>query len=69
MLSNYLKTSGISQSEFAKRIEVSAPFLSLLIGGRRSPSLSLAFRIETETKGAVPAASWVQAIPESKGAA
>jgi len=69
MLALYIQNSDHTQASFASRLGISASYMSDMINGNKRPSLALAFKIETETKGAVPAASWVQAIPESKGAA
>lgn len=58
-LSEHLRQAGVLQSAFAEVLGVSRGHLSALISGARLPSLDLAVRIERETAGAVPAASWV----------
>ncbi|MFD2175644.1 helix-turn-helix transcriptional regulator [Rhodobacter lacus] len=58
-LSEHLRQAGVLQSAFAEIIGVSRGHMSALVTGARLPSLELAVRIERETAGAVPAASWV----------
>ena len=65
-LSQYLMEKGIAQRAFAARLGMSASYLSEIAGGRRTPSLALAFAIERETEGAVDAASWVPS-PANQG--
>ena len=57
-LNTYLE--GRPKNKFAKAAGISAAYLSQIMGGDRSPGLSLAFRIETLTDGDVPASSWVK---------
>jgi DNA-binding XRE family transcriptional regulator len=59
MLKQVIEQSGQSRTEWAARLGISRPFLSLLEGGKRQPSLELAVRIERATDGQVPASSWV----------
>ena len=47
------------QGEIATALEISQPYLSLLLAGKKKPSLDLAVRIERWSGGAVPTASWV----------
>jgi len=58
-LATYIKGAGISQREFADRVGVDYSIVSRLARDGMRPSLELAVRIERETKGAVPANSWV----------
>jgi DNA-binding transcriptional regulator YdaS (Cro superfamily) len=60
-LSSYLTENKIKQREFAVQIAVHPSIVSRLTAGQMSPSLELAFAIERETRGAVPAASWLPA--------
>lgn len=61
-LADWLKRQSppLTQAEFAKRVGVSDSHLSLAIRGDRGMSLSAALSIERETKGAVPAASFIR---------
>jgi len=59
MLGEYIKQSGQTQSHWAERFGVSSSYLSMLVRGRKVPSLQLAALIERQTAGAVPAVSWV----------
>jgi transcriptional regulator with XRE-family HTH domain len=49
-LSEWLKTRGEMQKEFAARVRTSESHLSQIISGQRRPSPSLAVRMEQETK-------------------
>lgn len=68
MFADYIATSGLTQTAWAARIGVSKSYLSHLIRGNRMPSLQTAVRIERETGGAVPAASWVEGSGHSPSA-
>lgn len=57
-LFTYLKANRITQSEFAKLLNVKQPTVSRLLRSGYTPSLDLALRIEKETGGEVPTASW-----------
>lgn len=46
--------------ELAKELNISQPYFSLLLAGKKTPSLELAIRIEKWSAGAVPVASWVE---------
>lgn len=61
-LDSYLRGRGIKGREFAARIGVSEPHLSRLRRGGSAPSLEIAFKIERETDGEVPASSWVGVV-------
>jgi addiction module HigA family antidote len=45
LLEEFLKPMGISQSEFARRIEVSFPRLNEIINGKRSVTIDTALRL------------------------
>lgn len=59
MLQDFIRTSGQSQAHWAAEFGISPGFLSQLLRGTKAPSLDVAFRIERQTGGKVPAASWV----------
>ncbi len=46
----------MSRAEFARRVEISPPFLSQVLQGKRGMSLELSVRIERETGGEFTAA-------------
>ncbi len=58
-LQNFAKTFPGKQRELAEAFGISRPHLSLLLAGKKRPSLELAVRIEQMTDGAVPVTSWV----------
>lgn len=49
----------VSQSEWARRVEVTRGYFCQLRDGNKTPSLEVAHRIETVTKGAVTMYDWV----------
>ncbi|WP_431197557.1 helix-turn-helix transcriptional regulator [Shimia thalassica] len=59
MFLNYVCRSGVSRTDWAKRLEISKSYMSDLLNGKRIPSLEVAVRIERATGGAVPASSWI----------
>jgi plasmid maintenance system antidote protein VapI len=59
-LLKYLNDHNISQTDFAEKIGVHFSYITHLIKGRRTPSLSTALRIERATCGAVPVTVWVE---------
>lgn len=59
LLDHFLRQHRLRQSVFADRVGATQATISKLIRGDTRPSLELAVRIERETKGAVPANSWV----------
>ncbi|WP_299558675.1 helix-turn-helix transcriptional regulator [uncultured Sulfitobacter sp.] len=67
MLKKFISQSDCNQAEWAKRIDVSASYLSDLLRGKKRPSLDLAFRIERATCGAVPASSWIEVSDKDEG--
>ena len=65
-LEQYLKEASQTQREFARAIGVSASYMNEIVKGGKSPSLSIAARIEAQTKGQVPMAALLKdAIDES----
>lgn len=61
MLKQHLTSTGQSQRDFAAQIGIDPSYLSLLVSGKKRPSLEVAVRIETATSGAVTCASWFPA--------
>ncbi|MEC7763356.1 MAG: helix-turn-helix transcriptional regulator [Pseudomonadota bacterium] len=59
-LKAHLSSSGRTQSQLANAIGISRAYMSEIVNGSKVPSLTLAFAIERETSGAVPASSWVE---------
>lgn len=60
MLAKFIQKSDHTQASFAARLGISASYMSDIINGKKRPSLDLAFDIERETQGSVPASTWVQ---------
>lgn len=58
MLARYLSESGITQEDFAKKVDLTQATVSKLCNGRTGASMATAFRIESATGGAVPAIYW-----------
>ena len=54
-LVDYILSSGIKRRKFAERIGVSESYISLLVNGKRRPSVSVALQIERITGGNVSA--------------
>ena len=52
-LKNYLLYKNLTISAFAKGIEVSQPFISLIISGNRTPSPKMAKKISDGANGEV----------------
>lgn len=52
-LSEYLKTTNLTQEKFAHLVGVTRPFITNILNGKKSPSVQLAGRIEKVTKGKV----------------
>ncbi len=50
----FLKQSQQTQREFARAIGVSASYMNEIVRGAKSPSLSIAAKIEAHTNGEVP---------------
>ena len=56
-LADYLRGSGTTQRDFAARLGLSPSYVCEIAGGRKTPGLRLAVRIERATGGAVSATS------------
>lgn len=63
LLRAHIATHGLTRREFADLVGVTAARISQLCGDD-SPSLQLAVKIATATKGSVPVTSWVMARSE-----
>jgi transcriptional regulator with XRE-family HTH domain len=64
-LGAYLSSRNISQRAFAARLGVHQSIVSRLCRREIRPGLDLAFHIQRETHGAVPAESWVECAAPS----
>lgn len=54
----WFESSGLSQTQFAKKVNVTQSAVSHLLKGRKSPSLDLILRIEKATGGKVKPNDW-----------
>ena len=59
LLATYLDQSGISGAAFARQVNLSQAYVSMLCAGKRVPATATALAIERETRGLVPVSSWV----------
>lgn len=59
LLGAWLKARDISMYEFARRLSVDPKTIYSWCHGQSIPDLIRAFRIDKETEGAVPPASWL----------
>jgi plasmid maintenance system antidote protein VapI len=57
-MKQYLKGNRIYQTNFARQLGVTQPYLSQIISGRKPVSLKMAVRISKLTHGEVPVKSW-----------
>lgn len=69
MFSEHIARSGRTQADWARQLEISPAYLSMLVAGKKRPSLSLAAKIEDVTGGAVTASSWMGARSASVSSA
>ena len=58
-LGKYLKSNGVSQRFFAKKVDTTPNNLNNLIRNKSTPSLRLAYEIEKKTAGAVTVYDWL----------
>lgn len=63
MFAQFITSSGMSRTAWAKRLGISKSYLSDILNGNRTPSLELAGRISTLTEGQVSFESWLQSDP------
>jgi len=59
MLAAFLKSREIKQAAFAAKIGVTPGYLSALLAGKKTPSLTVAVAIQRATDGSVPSDSWI----------
>lgn len=57
-LADFLMQTNMSQAKLADQIGVSRAYMSQLVGGTKTPSLSVAVAIERATGGRIKAADW-----------
>lgn len=60
-LKSWLEAASISQAELARRLEYDKGNMHRVLNGRLRPTLDLAFKIERETDGVIPASAWAEA--------
>ena len=58
-LSRWIDASGMTRDDAAEELAINRTHLDMLCRGSRRPGLTLAVAIEKLTKGAIPAAEWV----------
>ncbi|WP_190305653.1 helix-turn-helix domain-containing protein [Roseicitreum antarcticum] len=58
-LAEYLKAKELTQREFARAVEVSASYMNEIVQGAKTPSMSVAAKIEALTDGEVRMASLI----------
>lgn len=58
-LQEYANAFEGNQRDLAAKFKISQPYLSLLLAGKKQPSLELAFRIDKATDGFVPVSCWI----------
>jgi transcriptional regulator with XRE-family HTH domain len=58
-LQTYANAFDGKQRDLAEAFGISRAYLSLLLAGKKRPSLELAIRIERITKSAVPVTCWI----------
>lgn len=59
IFASFLKRSGLSHRDFAKKVQVDPSIISRLTTGKMTPSLKLAAKIERTTQGEIRATSWI----------
>ena len=57
-LQAYLSDTGTPQARFAEMIGISRAYMSELVAGTKTPSLSVASAIERATGGSIKASAW-----------
>jgi transcriptional regulator with XRE-family HTH domain len=69
MFAQHIDHSNENRSAWAERLGISRSYLSDLLNRKKTPSLELAVRIQNLTGGAVPASSWIDAMPAAEAGA
>lgn len=67
-LEMYLSDKNIKHSDFAEKLGVSQVTVTRYVNGKRTPSLSMALRIEDLTKKKVRVSDWYE-FPEAQAEA
>ena len=67
-LKTYLSSKSIKHEEFAADLGVSQVTVTRYVNGTRTPSLSMALKIEDLTKRKVRVSDWFDATPVSEAA-
>lgn len=57
-LATYLKRTGTKTKDFAKAIGLASCSVSLLVSGKRNPSLGVVYLIHAATRGQVTTEDW-----------
>ena len=60
ILQRYLDRHKMKQSEFAAKVRVDRPLVSMWCTGRRTPGLDNAIAIAIATEGEIPATAWTK---------
>lgn len=60
-LADWLESANVSQAELARRCKYDPSNMHKIVKGKLTPTLEMAFAIDRETAGAVPASAWVRA--------
>lgn len=55
---------GTSRKDWSKRLGLSNSYLSEILNGRKTPSISVIRQIAEKTDGAVPPAAWFEGLGE-----
>lgn len=66
LMANWRKDEGITQTEAAKRAEISQTAWCDLEAGKKLPRIDTAIRIARVTRGAVPVEAWVKPPKRSR---
>lgn len=67
-LTTFIAHEGITQRAFADRVRVRSSTITRLLNGKRTPSLSLAYRIFEQTRGKVTQSDWLAPHTEKDSA-
>lgn len=59
-LKAHLTRTKTRQLEFARSLGISQSYVSEMLSGKRTPSLAMAGRIASATKGRVPVSAWIK---------
>jgi transcriptional regulator with XRE-family HTH domain len=59
-LKSWLEAANVTQADFARRLGYDPSNMAKLLKKSIRPTLDMAFRIEAQTGGVIPASAWVQ---------